>query len=91
MNNQVTDLSPLGEHPSLSSINAGNNQIASLAGLTLPMSDGSSCYELDLGGNPIGADQLTEACSWGWFILWGGAYGIDVGSCGPQLPCLAGV
>jgi hypothetical protein len=87
--NLVTDLTPLSNHPSLMHIVAPNNRVRSLAGLVLPVVSLDSCNGLILDGNPLGADAFTYACSQGWYSTWGGADGIDAGSCGNQDWCKA--
>ena len=88
-NGQIKDLSPLSGHPLLANIIVPNNQISTVAGLTLTPQSNNTCTRLILTGNPIGPDQLTYECSLsGWYTAWGGANGIAAGSCGNDAPCI---
>ena len=86
---KVSDLSPLTNHPNLLFLVAPNNQVTTLAGLSLPAVDSHTCNTLDLRGNPVGVDQFSQACSQGWYALWGGSNGVDAGTCGSQAGCQA--
>lgn len=71
---EIADLSPLDNKPSLTSLDFENNSVESLAGLALsPSPDERGCPgSVILRGNPIDVAQAQLVCDQGWALFWDG-------------------